>query len=73
MLLITLWSLLFWITPFFRRVVSGDLLFDTFFINGMGATALFVLALLLVISSGKVILGRPVPTSNRLTPSDGQA
>jgi carbon starvation protein len=73
MLLITLWSLLLWITPFFRKVASGDLLFDTFFINGVGATALFVLALLLVISSGKVILGRPVPAANRLTPSDGQA
>jgi carbon starvation protein len=73
MLLITLWSLLLWITPFFRRVAGGDLLFDTYLINGVGATALFVLALLLVFSSGKAIFGRPAAAASRLTPSDGRA
>ncbi|MGH7829021.1 MAG: carbon starvation CstA family protein [Candidatus Binatia bacterium] len=51
MLLTTLWALLLWIAPFARKLSHGDLLLDTFLLNGLGAAVLFVLAVLLLLRS----------------------
>ncbi|MGH7773074.1 MAG: carbon starvation CstA family protein [Candidatus Binatia bacterium] len=58
MLLMTLWSLLLWITPFMRKIVNGDFLIDPSLVNGFGAIVLFILATLLILMSGMIVRRR---------------
>jgi carbon starvation protein len=58
MLLMTLWSLALWIMPVFQRIMRGEFSFDTSLINGLGATVLFILAVLLTVQSSLSIIRR---------------
>lgn len=55
MLVMTLWSLLLWITPLMQKVANGDFLLDASFLNGLGASVLFILAVLLILRSGMLV------------------